>query len=245
MSQFQSGQAAADLNIQALGPGARMHLKRSRSGELYLRSEWQIKAITFGVIALVPMASSLVMALVLDGSEARMYGVIAPLLLLLALGLLGLREHWVFRADALVRERSFYGLSARVKQRWPMAEVQLVAEPIGALEKGCWLSLYAGDSKARYSIGEQAQTQALVRALAKATGAKGFERISRWPELCPLAAADSEADIGSSASVAACNGAEGPQPGQSLAWRAGSLWLLLLPLPLFIALGFALMLLGH
>lgn len=215
-----------------LGRGARWHLKLDRQGRPYFKGKRQTVRVIAGLICLVPLSASVLMALVLTGGEQVFYGVVSLLLSLLSVVLLGARQHLLFDKPlgVLSEQRSWWGLFARETQQIPLCEVRVVVAPIAALDQGCQLEML----EHRFTIGGAAETRQLAALLRDNFGVQALDRVAAWPDTRPL----SDDGVGTPVALPA-DDLPADMRYKSL-WDQPIVWKLALPLPLFALAGMGL-----
>lgn len=229
----------------ALSRGARMHLKRTADNRFYFRTSQQLKWVIWGVIALVPLSASLLMAVVLRGVEQVIYTGSSAFLLSFSVLALGVRRHLIMNPEQgkLRLEKSWWGLGRAVIGHCRLADQRAVVAPVAELSEGCLLEF--ADQK--YTVGSAEETRQLALFINRYFAVPAFDRVSQWPQEIALQS-DTEA-----ASTADTRLESGGRPRVSTVevrseypsiWDQHILLKLLLPLPLFIVLGVLLTLLG-
>ncbi len=183
----------------ALSKGARMHLKCRAGDRFYFRTSGQVKWIIWGVIGLICLLSSLLMSVVLDGTEQVIYIVTSLCLTIAVMISLGMRRHLVLDTSngKLLREKSWWGLGRSVKSADPLTIQRAVVAPIAELSQGCLLEI--ADQK--YTIGTFDQTRQLAIFINRYFAVPAFDRVTQWPNEIELQD-EQLADTGSCAAPA-------------------------------------------
>lgn len=163
----------------ALSKGARMHLKYRSDNQFYFRTSGQIKWFIWGAIGCICLLSSLLMSVVLEGTERVIYMVTSALLISASTMALGMRRHLVLDASSgtLLRKKSWWGIVQSVQSESPLADQRAVVAPIAELSKGCLLEI-AGQ---KYTIGTFDETSQLAIFINHHFQVPAFERVTQWP----------------------------------------------------------------
>lgn len=247
-------------NYPGLPWGVRWHLKQHRLGWHYFIGARQTLWVMIGLICLICLLPSAVMAVVLEGGEGVFYAVVAGLLALATLILTGVRQHLVFDAteQALVERRGWWRTPRKERQRWLLADVTAVVAPIASVEQGCQLEIVDH----RYTIGSWDDTAALARFLRTVYGVRAMDRVTCWPETRPLDAEAAETPSPQPTGVQSTS-AQSKRPGATVTdtaspmpeaagspghyvpvWDQRPLLKLALAFPAFVLIGYGLSLLG-
>ncbi|WP_341503851.1 hypothetical protein [Gallaecimonas sp. GXIMD4217] len=180
----------------------------------------------FGLICLLPLGASLLMAVVAQGGERFFYASCAGLLALLAGICLGMTEYLELGPNGRVtRIRRLLGRrSSKVLARKEAA--RLLLSPFPQARNHYQLSLLGQ----HYPLGGLAKALAITRFVAHKGGLEVDEQISAWPETRPLSP-----DVKPPA---------GADVVETRLWSPGAVLRMLLPLLVFLGLGTVLSLLG-
>ncbi|WP_198158318.1 hypothetical protein [Enterovibrio coralii] len=218
-----------DIAYQDLYWGARYHLKRDEHGQFYLIGVKQKIFAVIGFVCLIPMCSSIVMAIVSglkENGRAGFFMSAAVFLLILSFVFFSRRERFTFGRDRIAHCLGWRGLPLSHITFWTKSECSLVVLPIVEHKNGCWLQLNAkGEKVWRNSIGTFEQTKELALFLAHQHCMTVFDNVTKWPQSIPLSVRTEPEP--KSASVDANNEYQ----------ISGSVWRLLLIFPVALLLG--------
>ncbi|WP_339087628.1 hypothetical protein [Shewanella chilikensis] len=256
---------------RALPRGARWHLKLDADGRAYFIGRQQTLATIWGLIMLVPLSASSLMAVVLTGKSQVFHAVSALLLLTLATGCLGVRRRWLFdpKSAEIQEYTGWWRIKAKPRKTLPYSQLSIHITPLAQTPNGVQLVLLGQ----RHTLTDMAEALTLIGFLRGCAGPLAvnelevyelevyelevYEKVTAWPELkaVPFDTAPSD-----SAPEAESQAAKSPhtetkplkaatQTGQSSSqyrpiWEQHLMWKLALPLPLFALLGLLLTRLG-
>ncbi|SKA56067.1 hypothetical protein [Enterovibrio nigricans] len=224
-----------NITYQDLYWGARYHLKKDELGQYYLVGVKQKIFVVLGVVCLIPLVSSVVMAVVSvvrgTGNEVFFIGC-AIFLSLLCTVFFSCRERFIFGRNRIAHCVGWRGLSLSQVTFWLVSDCKLTVTPIIEYKKGCWLELSAkGERVWRNSIGNFEQTAELADFLGVQHGIEVFDHVSDWPNIQPLFSASDKVSVSakSSANVYPLNASS--QDAYLEYQVHGSLWRLLFAFP--------------
>ncbi|UZD60159.1 hypothetical protein OLL83_001757 [Shewanella algae] len=241
---------------RALPRGARWHLKLDADGRAYFIGRQQTLATIWGLIMLVPLSASSLMAVVLTGKSQVFHAVSALLLLTLAIGCLGVRRRWLFdpKSAEIQEYTGWWRIKAKPRKTLPYSQLSIHITPLAQTPNGVQLVLLGQ----RHTLTDMAEALALIGFLHDFAGPlEVYEKVTAWPELkaVPFDTAPSD-----SAPEAESQAAKSPHTetkplkaatltGQSSSqyrpiWEQHLMWKLALPLPLFALLGLLLTRIG-
>ncbi|WP_412502537.1 hypothetical protein [Shewanella chilikensis] len=247
---------------RALPRGARWHLKLDADGRAYFIGRQQTLATIWGLIMLVPLSASSLMAVVLTGKSQVFHAVSALLLLTLATGCLGVRRRWLFdpKSAEIQEYTGWWRIKAKPRKTLPYSQLSIHITPLAQTPNGVQLVLLGQ----RHTLTDMAEALTLIGFLRGCAGPLAvnelevYEKVTAWPELKAVPFDTARSD---SAPEAESQAAKSPhtetkplkaatQTGQSSSqyrpiWEQHLMWKLALPLPLFALLGLLLTRLGN
>ncbi|WP_065188336.1 hypothetical protein [Shewanella woodyi] len=219
------------MNYSALSKNAKIHFSdKYLPDRLPLATKTLLFIRDFGFILTIPLVSSLFMAVRLDGTEQNLFISASLLLTFTVITLLATKHQLVLdtlNTQAYLELRTF-GIKLKQWKSKSLAKTVITLSPSVHKESSYQLIIEGQ----HFVIGDLTETEQALRFISSHFQLPAFEQVSQYPEIVPLG----ELKISSDAQAPS-------RPIESL-WNSTAWLKLLLPLPVFITLGFVLKLFG-